>query len=195
MLVSSKGFSVSLRMLSVDDADAIAEHANDYDVVYNIAELGTFPFPYNRSDALEFIDSATRALINGSEFHYAVVIKGTDELVGIAGIKNIDYKNRKCEVGYWLGKQFWGRGYASEAVSLLLYVAFMSLNLNKVYATVFTFNERSAAVLQQLGFKREGVIRENIFHVDKFVDDIMFGLLRSEYKPAENVEVTEERDQ
>jgi ribosomal-protein-alanine N-acetyltransferase len=192
MLVTSKNFKVSLRVLTVDDADSIAEHANDYDVVYNIAELGSFPFPYKRSDALQFIDAATRALINGTEFHYGIVIKETDELVGIAGIKNIDYKNRKCEIGYWVGKKFWGNGYAKEAISLLLGVAFSSLGMNRVYATVFTFNERSLKVLESLSFVKEGVMRHSVFHVDKFVDDIMLSLLKSEYKPAEKIEIFSE---
>ncbi len=190
MEVKSNDLRVRLRTLTVEDADSIAEHANDYDVVYNIAELGLFPFPYKRSDALEFIDSATRALIDGTEFHFGIVLNDTEELIGIGGIKNIDLKNRKCEIGYWIGKKFWDNGYGKDAVSLLLHVAFMSLSMNRVYATVFTFNERSLRILKSLGFTSEGVMRQSVFHVDKFVDDIMLSLLKSEYKPTAKIEIS-----
>ncbi len=190
MEVKSNVSKVALRTLTAEDADAIAEHANDYDVVYNIAELGSFPFPYERSDALRFIDAATHASINGTEFHYAILLKSTDELVGAGGIKNIDLKNKKCEIGYWIGKKFWDKGYGKDAVSLLIHIAFTSLGMNRVYATVFAFNERSLNLLRSLGFSSEGIMRQNVFHSDKFIDDIILSLLKSEYKPAGEIKIT-----
>ncbi len=187
MIVRSGKSAVYLRPLVLDDADSIAEKANDYDVAYNIAELGAFPYPYTREDALDFIDFSMRTMMNGSEFHFGIVLKETDELIGVCGLKDIDYKNRKCDIGYWLAKRFWGEGHGREAVSLLLYVAMKELGMNRVSATVFPFNKRSLELLGSLKFVTEGTLRQNVFHVDKFVDEIILSILSGEYEPPDDV--------
>ncbi len=99
MEIHCKGFSTYLRGLGHDDADAVAAIANDFEIAYNIAELGKFPYPYYRDDALKFIDSAAIELSHGVGLHMGIFLEKTGELVGIAGLQDMDATSKKCEIG------------------------------------------------------------------------------------------------
>lgn len=85
---------------------------------------------------------------------YGFVIEAGDEVVGHIGLKHVDRARGEAELGYWVGRPFWGRGYASEAARLALDVAFGALGLEEVYAHVLTRNPASARVLEKAGFER-----------------------------------------
>lgn len=185
MKVSSDLFKTYLESLSMEDADSIAENANDYDIAYNIGKWGSFPYPYTKKDAVEFIEHASREYVNGSEFHFGVHLWSNDMLIGACGIRPIDYKNRRCEIGYWIGKKHWGKGYAKEAVRLMLNLAFNELQMHRVIAITFAFNGRSIKLLESLGFKLEGTLRHNTYHKEGYVDELLFSMLDSEHNSTE----------
>ena len=83
-------------------------------------------------------------------------------LVGSIGLKNIDLINKKANLGYWIGKQYWGRGIATECVGLIINYAFSSsdLGLKEVIAYVFPENKASIRVLEKNGMKRKGEVNE-----------------------------------
>ena len=102
--------------------------------------------------------------------------------IGMCAIANIDNANMRAELGYWIGRRHWGKGYGKEAVRLMLHFAFATLRLNRVCARVVVGNERSIGLLGALGFKEEGIAREGIFHMGRFMDVIQFSIIRSEYE-------------
>ena len=169
------------------DAESIAIQANDKDIASSIAFMGSFPYPYTLENAVSFVQNALNASAAGREFHFAIKRVEDSSLVGVCGITNIDTINMKAEIGYWVGKNYWGNGYGKQAANLLLEIAFERLGLNRVYAGTFDFNERSIHILQGIGFTKEGVQRKNArIESDAnggFADDVLFGILRNEYRP------------
>ena len=86
-------------------------------------------------------------------------------------------------MGYWVGVPFWGQGICTEAARALLGFGFGDLNLNKIHAHHFTRNPASGRVLQKLGMKYEGQLRQHVLKSDRFEDLFSYGILRSEFTP------------
>ena len=91
-----------------------------------------------------------------------------------------DVYRHTAEIGYWLGEPYWGRGIGSAAVEKLVQHGFHKLNLMRIQAAVFSYNEPSIHVLLKNGFKHEGVMRKKVFKDGKFHDEYLFGLTNPE---------------
>jgi RimJ/RimL family protein N-acetyltransferase len=159
------GALVNLRELSVNDAQAIARLMN-----YNISKyLYDVPDPYSIQDALYFVKKSRNDFESLSGLHFAIEYKGMSELknnypvlVGSIGLKNMDLINKKADLGYWIGEEYWGRGIASECVGLIIDYAFYSsdLGLREIIAYVFPENKASIRVLEKNGMKKKGEVNE-----------------------------------
>ncbi len=159
------GALVNLRKLSMNDAQAIADLMN-----YNISKyLYEVPEPYLVQDALNFIKKADNDFESLSGLHFAIEYKGMSELknntypvlVGSISL-NMDLINKKADLGYWIGEEYWGIGIATECVRLVIDYAFSSpdLGLRELIAYVFTENKASIRVLEKNGMKKEGEVNE-----------------------------------
>lgn len=104
------------------------------------------------------------------------------ELVGSIGFCDIDTDNRKAEIGYWLGKEYEGNGLVTQAVKVFIQHAFEELNLNKVEIGAAADNQRSRAIPEKLGFRREGELRDYEFLNGRFLHRVMYGLRAEEWK-------------
>ena len=159
------GALVNLRELSVNDAQAIARLMN-----YNISKyLYDVPDPYSVQDALNFIKRAHNDFESLSALHFAIEYKAVSKpgnnypvFVGSIGFMNIDLIDKKANLGYWIGKQYWGIGIATECVKLIIKYAFSSseLGLTEIIAYVFPENNASIRVLEKNGMKKKGEIKE-----------------------------------
>jgi RimJ/RimL family protein N-acetyltransferase len=159
------GVLVNLRQLSVNDAQSIATLMN-----YNISKyLYEVPDPYSIQDALYFVKKSRSDFESLSGLHFAIEYKGMSELrnnnpvlVGSIGLKNMDLINKKADLGYWIGQEYWGRGIATECVRLIIDYAFHSsdLGLREVIAYVFPENIASIRVLEKNGMKKKGEVSE-----------------------------------
>lgn len=154
--VGYSGFRVYLAIPTDSDAAEIARLANDPDIAYNIASIGEFPHPYDIKDASMFIEMSRSAMAEKTGYNFGVYLSGSVTFVGAAGVVNLEKEKRSCEIGYWLGKEHWGRGYAKEAIILLLAFCFGSIGMETVRAEVFNFNGRSIRALESIGFMKEG---------------------------------------
>lgn len=99
------------------------------------------------------------------------------EAVGLVWLFRIDEFDRRAEIGYWIAPDEQGNGYGTEALELGVRFAFRGLGLHKVVARVFAFNEGSKRVLEKVGFRKEGDLREHHFVDGEHVDTLLFGLL------------------
>lgn len=99
--------------------------------------------------------------------------------IGAVNLWNLDYA--RPEVAYWLLPDYHGEGYATEALSLLLDYFFDTYDARGVKASVFAHNEASQALLDRLGFVREGELRENRFVEGAYRDEFVYGQLRDEW--------------
>jgi ribosomal-protein-alanine N-acetyltransferase len=115
-------------------------------------------------------------------FRIGIVVKETGELVGTLGLYAINRDDRRATLGFDLLPQHWGKGYMTEACRALLDWAFKELKLNRIQASAEPANVRSLAVMARLGFTREGVMRQLDYYKDAYHDDVMYSMLREEWK-------------
>jgi RimJ/RimL family protein N-acetyltransferase len=115
---------------------------------------------------------------------FAVLKRPNLELVGTAGLRNIDREHSQAEMGFWIAVDCWGRGYATEAAQALLHFGFESLNLNRIYAHYMLRNPASGRVLEKVGMKREGVLRERVRKWGVFEDVAALAVLRKEWSKS-----------
>jgi len=135
-----------LRAPRGEDSAAIAHLANDIRVAGNTARI---PHPYRVEDAQEFIAAASRKV---AEAHFAITLDRT--IIGVCGL---DPREDGPEIGYWLGVDYWGRGYATEAVRALIDHAFGELGYEALAAGARVSNPASRRVLEKCGFQWTGV--------------------------------------
>lgn len=126
-----------------------------------------------------FIDSTTRELAEGKG--YALWIRHRGTIVGIVHLREISQANRKATIGYWVGEQHRGRGFARRATRAICDYGFRQLGLNRIEIRCATGNTASQAVPVALGFQREGVLRDNECLYDHFVDHVVYGMLAGEW--------------
>ena len=117
-----------------------------------------------------------------SAFQLAVTRKDTGELIGTCTIWNIYSQNRRGEIGYVLAKPFWGSGYMSEALSALINYIFNEKQFHRLEADIDLRNVSSATILERLGFKREGLMRERWIVAGEISDSALYGLLASDWR-------------
>ncbi|HLA54689.1 MAG TPA: GNAT family protein [Flavobacterium sp.] len=106
----------------------------------------------------------------------------SQNLIGYVCIKNIDKKILKCELAYFIDKDFEGRGIISKAVSEVVAFCFNELQMNKAFISTSKINTASQRIATKHGFQPEGILREEFRNGDGILEDIVyFGLLKSEY--------------
>lgn len=102
--------------------------------------------------------------------------------VGSIGFHYWDKTNRKDTIGYWLSESFQGKGIITDSVSALIKYGFEVMNLNRIEILCAVDNAKSRAIPEKLGFKNEGVCRQNEWLYDHFIDAVAYSLLVSEWK-------------
>ena len=100
------------------------------------------PFPYTLSHAEEFIERSQEKAMKRETYNFMIF----KEKKILGGIGLTELKKKSCELGYWLGKRYWGNGFATEAVKSILDFGFHQLNLEEIYASYKIGNEGSKRV-------------------------------------------------
>ena len=155
-------------------AETISRLANDKYVRDNIGSH-SFPFPYRTEDAMGFI---TKNRMDGSKpFAVDFRIMVNSSMAGVIGLSEIDYTDRKAHIGYWIAKEFRGRGIATRATKLVMGYAQQELGIRRLFTKVLATNPASARVLLKCGFMLEGVLREDYLQDGRFLDFMIFGYL------------------
>lgn len=168
---------VCLRKMIEDDIPIYQKWRNDMDVLRT-----TNPFidMYTYGDTKAFVEHVI--LGASASKSYMILDKESQRPIGITSLIQIDFKNRNGECIIDIGeKEYWGKGYGTEALKLLLDYAFLEMNLHRVSLRVFSFNEKAVSMYEKIGFKQEGVSRQSIFREGKWHDIIHMGILQHEY--------------
>ncbi len=104
---------------------------------------------------------------------------------GNVELRNIDWISRNAETTFYIGEsEYRGKGYGREMLAALCDFAFLRLGTHRLNCRVFAYNEAAAKMVEWAGFKREGVMREQLFRDGGYHDIIMFGALKSDYENA-----------
>ncbi|HZO92884.1 MAG TPA: GNAT family N-acetyltransferase [Candidatus Baltobacteraceae bacterium] len=161
--------SCIVRPPRLGDAPSVAECANDFDVWRNLRDR--FPYPYTVQDAEEWI-RRNSGLEPATTFFIEV---GGHAAGGIALMPNDDIQRCSAELGYWLGRTFWGRGIVTDAVRAVARYGLERLALTRVYALPFARNAASRRVLAKAGFVEEGILRKAAVKNGEVIDLVMCG--------------------
>ena len=171
---------LTLRLLEPDDAEAMETLLQDKDIASTTLGI---PYPYPRGTAASFIQMRRDAASSGNGYSFAILDSSAQTFLGVMGLRvNKDHKH--AELGYWVGKPYWGHGYCTEGVMKVLEFAFRELQLNRVYAAALTRNPASFKVMVKAGMKHEGTFRQHLLKWGIYEDVTHYGLLRTEYEAS-----------
>lgn len=127
------------------------------------------------------IEQALEGYRNGHSLRFGIELAATGELIGNVTLYAFYTMNRRCEIGYILGRKHWGQGYAAEALTAAIEHGFAQLDLNRIEADIDPRNAASGKVLERLGFQREGFMRERWIVNGEVCDSVYYGLLRRDW--------------
>ncbi len=169
-----------LRQVTIKDAPWYFEHFNTNEIVEGQDHGGPRDLSEARAELqLYFIDVFT--LKRG--IRWGITVKGSDKLVGSAGYyKWVQPERYQAEMGYDLNPAFWGKGIMTEALSAIIQYGLDHMSLHRIEVLISHHNKRSQKLVRELGFKREGVLRDHYFVEGRFSDDVIFSLLKEEWK-------------
>jgi ribosomal-protein-alanine N-acetyltransferase len=155
-----QGVHIKLRELSTYDTPEITRL-----MTRKIARfLWEVPYPYTRKDALDLVNSSKRSFKTLQAVNLAIEYNNDLEVrkkvIGIISLKSINLTTKVSHIGYWIGEEYWGMGFGTEAVCIVVGYAFSVIGLKKIYAFVYPDNKSSIRVLEKNGFKIAGQVNE-----------------------------------
>ncbi len=163
-----------LSPIDVDDAGKYTEWLNDYETTRYLTLATMNITVQSEKDVLNRL---------AREHNYAIVDLNTDTLIGNCGLLDVDHINRTAEVGIFIGdKEYLGKGYGREALSLLIDYAFSVLNLRNIMLRVYSFNERAVNSYKAIGFRLMGKRRKALIRDGKEHDILFFDLLEPDFR-------------
>ena len=169
---------LTLRSLEVsDDADVFAVFSDPMVMRYwDGAVMKT------REDAMKYIDHIHHGFRRRELFQWGIADRETSAVLGTCTLTHFSPIHERAEIGFAIRQERWGQGLGSEAVAAVVAFAFEKLNLHRIEADVDPRNERSLRVVERLGFRREGHIRERYYINGERQDAVILGLLRPDWK-------------
>jgi [ribosomal protein S5]-alanine N-acetyltransferase len=160
--------NIVLRRLSVKDAPALAELANNQKIWINLRDI--LPWPYTLQDAHAYIAMTE---VEQPQVSFAVEYEG--QFCGMVGlVPQKDVYRMTAEIGYWLGEPFWNKGIATTAVKLVTAYGFEQLGLIRLHAGIFEYNKASMQVLVKNDYQQDGLFKKSIFKNGKIYDEYRF---------------------
>ncbi len=160
----------TLRPWRAGDELSLAQHANDREIWRNLRDR--FPHPYTVADAEAWIRFIGE---ENPPANFAIEVGGVT-VGGIGLERGEDIERITAELGYWLGRAFWGRGIVSAAVRGVTAYAFATLDLTRVYALPFAQNRASLRVLEKAGYTREARLRRSVLKDGEVLDQWLFAI-------------------
>ncbi|MCU1349297.1 MAG: acetyltransferase [Acidobacteria bacterium] len=167
-----------LRPFTPEDAAELSLVINDLEIARNTL---TIPHPYPAGEAARWILLHQERFEATGDVHFAIVPRDSGRIAGEMGLM-VNRDHARAEIGYWLGSEARGRGYAPEAAEAVLRYGFEVAGLNRIFAAHFTRNPASGRVLQKVGMRHEGTHRQALRKGDEFLDAEMYAILRSEWE-------------
>ena len=171
-----------LRALRADDADALFAYRTDPAIMrYQGWE------PKSADEVRAFIAEigAARPFAPGTWHQLGIALRSTDELLGDCGVHVPQNEPDQAEFGITLAPTFHGRGYATEAIRAMLWLAFDTLGKHRVFGSIDPRNVRSIALVRRTGFRQEAYFVESLRFKGEWADDVVFAMLAREWRAAQ----------
>ena len=174
------GPRLTLRRFRAADAPVLAAYRS----VPEVARYQSWDAPFPREEGERFVHELAKEHPDtpGAWFQFAVALRPAGQLIGDCAAIPQAGDPRQCEIGFTIAPGHQGRGYATEATRLLVGYLFGRRAKHRITATCDARNTASAAVLERLGMRREGHLRESSWAKGEWTDELLYGLLRSEWQ-------------
>lgn len=170
---------VELRLLEERDAEEVLSLLQQ-NLSHLQGELTWLNDRLSLDDAKEYIRAGLERFAANNGLRSGIWLQGS--LAGIVSLHNLVRVDRKASLGYWLGASFQGRGLVTRACRVLINYSFSELKLNRLEIQCAPENKRSRKVAERLGFTQEGILRQSWWIRESFVDEVVYGLLASEWQ-------------
>ncbi|WP_206424290.1 GNAT family N-acetyltransferase [Cohnella candidum] len=169
-----------LRKLASSDAEQFYSFASDPLMTEHVR------WDYHRSieDTFALLNSIEQKFKARQSFNWGIVDKPLGNLIGRVCLFGFDEENDMAEIGFALSREFWNRGIASEASKALIEYGFEEMGLNRIEARCNVANLGSEKVMQKIGMKFEGVLRNQIKMKNEYKSQKLYSILRQEYFDA-----------
>jgi RimJ/RimL family protein N-acetyltransferase len=140
------------------------------------------PLMATQQDAMQYIDRIHYGFRRRELLQWGIAEAATDAVVGTCTLTHLSLTHGRAEIGFALKQARWGQGLGSEAVTAVVGFSFADFGLHRIEADVDPRNERSLKLLDRLGFRREGHLRERYFMNGERQDAILMAMLRSDWR-------------
>lgn len=171
MIIKSK--NIILRPYTRRDVKELFQNFNDRKVTKFISDA---KYPYTIKDAEKWIDFCKKAYKKIPKKDIILAVEKDKNFIGSVSLRRI--KKHKAELGYWLGRKYWGKGIMAEAVRSMVNFGFRKLKVRRIYAYVFENNKRSAKVLEKNKFEIEGFLKKDRIKDNKFINVYLYAKIR-----------------
>lgn len=168
-----------LRKVTMEDRDAIFAWARDPDVT----QYGSWDAHCTLHDTETFLEACLKQYEREGLGPWGIELSGTGEIIGTCGFGYVDRVDRRGGMGYFLGKRYWGQGLATEAARAVLRFGFGPMALNRIEARCMTANVASERVMQKVGMRFEGVLRQDMYKAGAFHDVKLYARLAGDTEP------------
>ncbi|QFT87522.1 Putative ribosomal N-acetyltransferase YdaF [Bacillus sp. THAF10] len=179
MFVHKIDEELALKLAEVKDAERLYE-LTDNSREYLREWLPWVDFTKSADDTRNFIKMTRQSYADNKALTAMILYKG--EIVGSAGFNTLDWSNKVANIGYWLDKDYQGKGIMTRVAGALTDYAITELGMNRVDIRAAEKNVKSRSIPERLGFTLEGKIRQAEWLYDHHVDHMVYGMLAEEWK-------------
>lgn len=171
---------LKLRKLQISDYESLIKNVNNPKISKQLLNI---PYPYTEEFAIFRMNFINQAFLNKERYIFVINLNedNNNEVIGEIGI-HLDKENNKAEIGYWVCEDYWGKGIATEAVSLILKFGFEDLKLNKIIATHYLDNPSSEKVLIKNQMIKEGTLIEHYMRNGSYESVNQYRLTKQEFE-------------
>jgi len=164
-----------LRPFSIEDAKRVRDLAGNIEVARYTEAI---PHPYGDEVAESWIEAHDNEFREGKSVNFAITLKESGEILGAVGLI-MEKKDQKANLGYWIGRPYWGCGYCSEAAKALVEYGFHQWSIHRIYARHMECNPASGHVMRNVGMHFEGELKDDMYRDGKFHTMLMYGIINS----------------
>ncbi|HLO47251.1 MAG TPA: GNAT family protein [Kamptonema sp.] len=166
-----------LRKMTLDDAEDLFEYASDPEV----ARYTIWTPHQSVKDSKFFLHTVVGRYKNCQLTDWGIVHKEDSKFIGTCGFTEWSLPHNRAEIGYALSQKYWRQGYMTEAVSAVIDMGFNRMNLNRIEARCTVENIASTRVMEKVGMKFEGILRQHLFTKGKYWDIKVYSILRQDF--------------
>ncbi len=170
---------INIRPVSVSDKESNFIYRSDPETSKYLNLI-----PKTVDDVEVFIRKCSSIIdVPGTWFQFVIIEKLNNQVIGDIGIHFLetDPENKQVEIGYTLDRRYRGKGYATEALTVIINYLITYLNKHRITASIDPINQASIKLIERLGFRKEAHFIESLFFHGKWVDDVVYAILAKEW--------------